>query len=188
MNKIVLVICVFFLSGCGVKYPETAYLDVLIPSQSAEVYSNSTVFVHGFDTRESTEVVVYKVKKEPVVKVPGVDAPLVVITERLTAGLKDQGLMFERNAPVRIDLEIKQLLATVTKPKFLYKFEAVSQIILKATNGQSSIEKKYNRQDDKKSFSRPKITGIENMLNNQLSEIITEMLSDQDLRELINEK
>jgi uncharacterized lipoprotein len=70
----------------------------------------------------------------------------------------------------------------------LYKFEAVSQIILKATNGQSSIEKKYNRQDDKKSFSRPKISEIENMLNNQLSEIITEMLSDQDLRELINEK
>jgi uncharacterized lipoprotein len=188
MKKIVLIVCVLLFCGCSVKYPQTAHLDAMIPSQTATIYSNSAVFVHGFDSRETPEVVLYNIKKDQTVKVPGADAPLVVVIERLTAGLTEQGLKFEREAPVRIDLEIKQLSAAVTKSKTMYTCEAVIEIILKASNGQSSISKKYNRQDEQKSFSRPKIAKIEDMLNSQLSEIIAEMLSDQALRELINEK
>ncbi|TKB09270.1 YajG family lipoprotein [Desulforhopalus sp. IMCC35007] len=188
MKKIVLIVCVLLFCGCSAKYPQTAHLDIMMPSQTAEVYSNSAVFVHGFDSRETPEVVLYNIKKDQTVRVPGAEAPLVVVVDRLTAGLKEQGLSFEREAPVRIDLEIKELKATVTKSKTMYTCEAVIQIILKASNGQSSIRKKYNRQDEQKSVSRPKIGKIENMLNTQLAEIITEMLSDRDLRDLINEK
>lgn len=188
MNKIVLLICVFLLTGCGVKYPETANLNLQVPSQSAAMYANLTVFVHGQDARENPEVIIYKVKKEPVVKVPNLNAPLIVITERLTGGLREQGLQFESNSPVRIDLELNQLLVTVTKPKKLYSVVAVSQITLKAINGKESLTKKYNRQDDRKSVSRPKIAKIEDMLNNQLSDIVTQILSDMELQELITKK
>jgi len=188
MNKIVLFTYVFLLTGCGVKYPETANLNLRVPSQSAAVYANSTVFVHGQDARENPEVIVYKVKKEPVVKVPNLNAPLIVITERLTGGLREQGMQFESNSPVRIELKLNQLLATITKPKRLYSVEAVSRITLKAINGKKSLTKKYNHQDDLKSVFRPKIAEIENMLNNQLSDIVTQILSDMQLQELIIKK
>jgi uncharacterized lipoprotein YajG len=185
MNKIVLLTCALLLTGCGVKYPETANLKLMVPSQSDTVYTNSTVLVNGLDARENGEVLVYKVKEEPVVKVPSLNSPIAVITEALSDGMREQGLQFETNAPVRIDLELNQLMVTVSKSKTLYNFKAVSQITLKAMSGKNSFTKKYNRQDDRKSVLRPKITEIENLLNGQLSDIIMKILSDMDLRELI---
>lgn len=188
MNKIVLIICALILTGCGAKYPQNVTLNLMIPSPAAPVYSDTAVAVNGTDVRKSKEVVVYKIKKEPVVKVPSLSSPSVVITERLSGGLREQGLTFESNAPVRIDLELRQLLVTVTKAKLTYNYEAVSQIAVKAANGQKSISKKYNRQADRQSVSRPKVAEIEKMLNNQLSEIVKQILADIDLQELISTK
>ncbi|MBT8361847.1 MAG: YajG family lipoprotein [Deltaproteobacteria bacterium] len=188
MNKIVLLTCVLFLTGCGVKYPETANLKLMVPSQSVAVYTNSTVLVNGLDARENGEVLIYKVKDDPVVKVPSLNSPITVITDGLLDGMREQGLKVETTAPVRIDLELNQLLVTVSKSKSLYNFKAVSQITLKAMNDKNSFIKKYSRQDDRKSVLRPKITEIENMLNGQLSDIVTKILSDLDLRELITNR
>lgn len=185
MNKIVVTICLFLLTSCAVKYPETANINLQIPDQSAQIYNNLTVFVQGKDLRENPEIVFYRVKKEPAVKVPNLSSPLVVITERLTGGLREQGLQFENDSPVRIDLELDQLLVTVTKPKKMYSIDAVSQITLNAIHGKKSLTKKFNRQADRKSVSLPKIEEIENMLNDQLSEIVMQILSDMELRELM---
>ena len=185
MNKIVLLTCVLLLSGCGVKYPETANLNLMVPSQPEAVYTNSMALINGLDVRENAEVIVYKVKKEPVVKVPSLNSPITIITEDLSSGLREQGLQTETNAPVRIDLELNQLLVTVSKSKSLYNSQAVSQITLKAIHGKTSFTKKYTRQNDQESVLRPKITEIENMLNDQLSDIVMTILSDMDLRELI---
>ncbi len=185
MNKIVLLTCVLLLTGCGVKYPETANLKLMVPSQSAEVYTDLTVAINGLDARENTEVIVYEMKDEPVVKVPSLHSPITIITEGLLGGMREQGLQIEVDAPVSIDAELNQLLVTVSKSKTLYNFQAVCQITLKAMNDKNSFTKTYNRKDDRKSILRPKVTEIENMLNDQLSNIVTQILSDMDLRELI---
>ena len=188
MKKFILLTCVFLLSGCGVKYPQTANLNLMVPSQSTAVYTNSTAFVHGQDLRENPEVIVYKTKKKPEVKVPNLNSPIVLISERLTGGLREQGLQFETNSPVQISLELKQLLATVTKSKSMYNLEAASHLTLKAANGNNALSKKYNRQNNRKSVSRPKLSEIEKMLNEQLSDIVTQILSDKELQDLIEKK
>jgi uncharacterized lipoprotein YajG len=102
--------------------------------------------------------------------------------------MREQGLQIEANAPVLIDLELNQLLVTVSRPKRLYNAQALSQITLKAIHGKNAFTKKYTRQDDQESVLRPKITEIENMLNDQLSDIVTSILSDVELRELITKR
>ena len=188
MKKFILLTCVFLLTGCGVKYPKTANLKLMVPSQSIAVYTNSTAFVHGHDARDNPEVIVYKVKKKPEVKVPNLNSPIVLFSKRLTDGLREQGLQFEINSPVQMSLELNQLLATVAKSKSLYNLDAVSQVTLKTTNDNNSLTKKYNRQNNRKSLSRPKITEIEKMLNEQLSDIVTQILSDIELQKLITKK
>ena len=185
MKHIVLLLFVFLYSGCGVKYPETTNLNLLLSEQPAEIYTNSTLLVHGHDARENPEVIIYKVKKEPEVMVPNITSPLIVITEALTDGLRGQGLQFEADSAVRLELELNEMLATVTKPKTLYNFEAVSRITVKASDGVSTLTKKYNRQGDRTSVSRPKTAEIEKMLNEQLSDIVTQILADIELRQLI---
>ena len=185
MDKIVLFLGVLLLSGCSAKYPETANLNVVVPDQSEAVYTDSFAFVKGLDARENAEVVIYELKKEPAVKLSSHNSPISIITGELTNGLRKQGLQIDAAAPVRIDLELNQLLVTVSKPKRLYNSRAVSQITLKARYGKNSITKEYTRQNDQESVMRPKIKKIEAMLNDQLSDIVVTILSDRDLRDLI---
>ncbi len=185
MKKIFLLAWVLLFPGCTVKYPETANLNLQVPVQSSVLYTNSTASVRGHDARENPEVVVFKFKNEPVVKVSNLNAPHIVITERLAGGLREQGLQLESNAPVRIILYLNQLLATITKSKLLYKSEAVSQVTLEVITGKTSVTKKFTRNYDQESVSRPDIGEIEKMLNNQLSSIVNQILIDADLRELI---
>ena len=186
MKNIFLLACVLLFSGCGVKYPETANINLQIHKQSATVYTNTAASVSGYDARDYKEVVIFKVKKEPVVKVENQNPPHIVITERLTGGLRAQGLKFVSNSPVRIVLELNQLLVTVTKPKLLYNSEAVSQVTLKVTNRETSLERTYNRQDNRESGSRPKIADIEKMMNDQLSTMVDKILADKEVREIIS--
>lgn len=187
MKIIFLLACVLLFSGCTVKYPDNANLNLQIPIQSSEVYTNSTASVKGHDARENPEVVVFKIKDEPVVKVPNLNSPHIVVTERLAGGLRDQGLQFESNSSVRILLYLNQLLATVTKSKLLYTTEAASQISLEVITSKTSLTKKFTRNDNQESVSRPDIGEIEKMLNDQLTDIINQILIDAELRELIGD-
>lgn len=185
MKKIVLLACVLIFSGCSVKYPGTANLNLQVPAQSSVVYTNSAASVRGRDARENPEVVVFKVKNEPVVKVTNLSPPHIIVTERLIGGLREQGLQFESSAPVRILLNLNQLLVTVTKPKLLYNSEAVSEVTLEVKNSKTSLKKKYTRNDSKDSVSRPKIEEIEKMLNDQLSAIVNQILMDAEFHDVI---
>lgn len=185
MKKIILLACVLLFPGCTVKYPEIANLKLEVPFQSSVVYTNSTASVRGHDAREDPEIVVFKVKKEPVVKVSNINSPHIVITERLIGGLREQGLQFKSNSPVRILLNLNQLQVTVTKPKLLYNSEAVSEVIMEVTNSKNSLTKTYTRKHDQGSASRPKIDEIEKMLNDQLSDIVSQILMDTEFRKLI---
>jgi len=188
MKKIVLLACVLLFPGCTVKYPETANLNLQVPVQSSVVYTRSTASVRGHDARENPEIVVFKVKNEPVVKVPNLSSPHIVITERLAGGLREQGLQFESNSPVRILLDLNQLLVTVTKSNLLYNSEAVSQVTLEVINSETSLTKKYTRNHRQGSVSRPDIDEIEKMLNDQLSTIVNQILIDAEIRKLIGNK
>lgn len=185
MNKIVLFICVLLLSGCGVKYPETANLNLELTSQPETVYTSSLASIKGFDARQQPEVIVYKLKNEPVVRVSSLTPPVTIISEELKNGLVKQGIRIDRDAPVRLDLELNQLLVTVSKPKRLYSAEAASRLTLKARYGKDSLTKEYIRQSSEESVMLPKIDALENMLNDQLSDLVTTILADKDLWEFI---
>jgi uncharacterized lipoprotein YajG len=185
MKKIILLACILLFPGCTVKYPETANLSLQVPVQSSLVYTNSTASVRGHDARENPEIIVFKVKNEPVVKILNLNSPHIVITERLADGLREQGLQFKSNSPVRILLNVNQLLVTVTKSNLLYNSEAVSEVTLDITNSKTSLTKKYTRNHNQGSISRPKIDQIEKMLNDQLSAIVNQVLMDIEFRESI---
>ena len=188
MNKLVLLLCILFLSGCGVKYPETANLNLEVTSQPETVYTDSFASIKGLDARERPEVIVYQLKNEPVVWVSSPTPPITIITEELKSGFRNQGIIIDRDGPVRIDLELNQLLVTLTKPKRLYNAEAVSKVTLNARYGKNSITKEYIRQNSEESVRLPKVDQLETMLNEQLSDLVTTILADKNVRELIIQK
>ena len=188
MNKLVLLLGLLLLSGCGVKYPHTANLNIEVTGQPETVYTDAFASIKGRDGRDQPEVIVYQLKNEPVVRVSSPTPPINIITEELKNGLRSQGIKIDRDGPVRIDLELNQLLVTVTKPKRLYNAEAVSKMTLNARYGKNSITKEYIRQNSEESVRLPKVDQLESMLNGQLSDLVTTILADKNVRELIIQK
>jgi len=186
MIRIILLACALFLGGCAPQYPAVANLNLQIMPQPP-IYTDLSAFIQGRDARNNEEVILYHLKDQPPVKVDNMSPPHILVTERLAGGLREQGLMFENSAETRIFLEINELLVTVTKPKFLYSAEARTMITLKVVKDSTSLAKKYDRQATQEYPQRPAISKLENLLNDQLSEIISQILEDEDIRKAIRE-
>jgi uncharacterized lipoprotein len=187
VNKIVFLALAFLLTGCGTKYPLTTNLNLQVGNQTAGIYSNdSSATLKGRDTRKDSAVVVYQLKDEPEMQIPNQTAPNLLVTERLAIGLQAQGLLFESASPVRIQLDLDELLVSVTRPKILYIAKAKSRLTLTVKNGDITLTKNYNREANQDSVTRPPVHDLEKMLNDQLTEIVTQILQDEEVREAIN--
>ena len=187
MYKSILLGLTLLICGCAPQYPTEANLNLQIKAQPP-VYSDTSVFIQGHDARGSEEVIVYLAKDQPPIKVDNMSPPHLLITERLASALRDQGVTFENNADTRIFLEINELLVSVSRPKFLYTAEAKTNITLKVVKESTSLAKKYDRVATNESAKRPGVHQLENMLNDQLSEIIAQILQDQDIRKAISSR
>jgi uncharacterized lipoprotein len=186
MKKLVLLACTLLLTGCSVKQPATTDLNLLIMGQSNMIYSGEAATIRGEDTRMDSAVAVYRIKEDPAIKVTNISAPHVMLTEQLANGYREQGLIFSNGSDVRILFKLNELLVTITKPKMLYLAEAKSQISIQVVKGSKSVTKKYDRQATQESAKKPDIFKIETMLNSQLSDIINQILKDEDLRAAIS--
>lgn len=187
MNRILLLACMALVclsSGCAVKQPVMANLNLAITSQPP-VYGNASAYIQGHDARAEEAVIVYLLKDQPPTMVPNMSPPHILATERLAGGFREQGLTYASESNVRILLDISELLVTVTKPKFLYNAEAKTRVTLKVVKGGTSLAKKYEREATKEFAQRPDISKAETMLNEQLSDIINQMLNDEDIRNAI---
>jgi len=184
MFRSILLGAALLLCGCSPQYPTQANLNLQIMAQPP-VYSNTSAFIQGHDARENEEVIIYLSNDQPPIKVDNMSPPHLLVTERLASALREQGLTFENNADSRIFLEINELQVVVSRPKFLYTAEAKTNITLKVVKESTSLAKKYDRIATKESAKKPGVDQLENMLNDQLSEIIAQILQDQDIRQAI---
>ena len=184
--SLVVCACLWLFIGCAPTLPLDADLDLSVPAQSAHVYPGDTaISLRGHDGREYQEVVRYVIKDDPPVPIPNRNPPHIVLSEQLADGLREQGLVFAQSAPAHLQLEIEELLATVTKPKVLYDIKAVSTVSITVTGRGDSLTKRYSKESTRVSVTRPGLDDVEPLLNEQLSQIVQQILVDQEIRKLI---
>ncbi len=186
MKKLALLIVSLLLVSCANNYPLNANLNLQIIEQTAGVYGpDITADFDGSDNRENPEVAVYQITEGAAVRITNLSPPHILVTERLAGGFRQQGLQQESTSPVKISLEIKELLATVTRPKVLYMTNAVSQIHLTVNNRGRTLTKTYNLESNRESLTKPEITELEELLDTQLSDIVAEILGDINVQKFI---
>jgi len=189
MKKIFLLAFALLFTGCSVQYPLTTNLKLQVKSQSPGIYSGSTTaFLKGHDARKDSAVVVYRLKDKPDIDIPNQNEPHIVITQQLAIGLLEQGLVFESASPVRIQLDINELVAKVTRPNVLYNTSAKSNLRLTIQNRGLSLTRTYDRQANRESGTHPSVQDIEKMLDEQLSDIVNQILHDEEVQIAIRHK
>lgn len=185
MYRFFLLAIALVMTGCTSYYPTVANLNLQIVSQPP-VYGDAKISIEGKDLRQAKEIIVYQLKDQMPIAVDNMSPPEILLAERLAGGLKEQGVQLVSRSETRLFLEINELLVTVTRPKFLYSTEARSRVTLTIVKDASSLAKKYERQATKESPGRPELPQLEQMLNEQLSDIVSQMLQDEDIRQAIS--
>ena len=189
MKNFLILALTIFLTGCGAKYPLTTNLNLQVGSQTPGIYSNGTsAALKGHDARQESDVIVYRLEGKPEIKIPNQTPPHLLVTEQLAIGLQEQGLLFESNSPVRIQLNLNELLVSVTRPKLLYLANAKSKLTLAVKNREITLTKIFSRETNRDSATRPPVEDLVKMLNDQLTEIIEQILKDEEVQAIISKK
>ncbi|BDD87952.1 YajG family lipoprotein [Desulfofustis limnaeus] len=186
MRSLVILFALFALFGCAPTLPLDATLTLTVAAQPGGGYPAGTAAtLQGSDKRADSAVISYAIKDDPPVMLPSRHDPQIILTEKLAIGFREQGLVFEHQAPARLILEIEGLLATVTKPKLLYNTEAISVVALTVTKHGNSLTKRYKKESSRASATRPDLEDVEALLNEQLSRIVEQILADGEIRAII---
>lgn len=186
MKKVIFVLIVFLLAGCGPKYPEYANLNLQVTPQSSQVFgSGASVAITSRDKRNDPEVIVYQITKGASVRITNLNPPHILVSERLAIGLREQGIMVQSSSPTSLLLEIEELQAVVTKPEYLFVAEAQSRIALTIKNQKTGMTKSFSRQSTRKSVTRPETEELEKLLNEQLSAIVNQTLADPEIQAML---
>jgi uncharacterized lipoprotein len=189
VKKIAILAFVVLLSGCSAKYPLNTNLDLQVNNQTSGIYNTGiSAALRGHDARQDTAVVVYQLKGKPEIRIPNQTAPHIIITEQLANGLQEQGLVFKNRSPVSIQLDLNDLLVLVTRPKILYSAKAKSHLTLTLKNKTITLTKTYDREAKNDSATRPPVHELEKLLNDQLTDIVNQILQDEEVQATISKK
>lgn len=188
MNRtLLLCLCLFLFAGCA-KQPVIANLNPRISEQPEGIYGHpQTVAVAGKDLRKTADVVVYQSDRPPT-GLANIGSVKELIADRLSEGLRSQGLRMDPSSPVHVQFDINELLVRVSRPKMLYVAEARTFITLNVEHQGTVFTKTYKREASKESARRPGLPSLEEMLNGQIAEIVNMILQDQEVRSLINKR
>ncbi len=187
MKNLAVLILLILFTGCAHNYPINANLNLQIIPQTDGIYSDGkTASITGIDSRTEPEVVIYQITDGAAVRITNLSPPHILVSERLAGGLREQGLQQESLSPIKIQLDIKELVATVTRAKVLYLTKATSSINLIIDNRGRTLTKSYNLESNRESLSKPDMTDLEKLLDAQLSDIVSQILGDSNIQEFIN--
>jgi len=187
MKRLILLTCFLLLAGCA-KQPVIANLNPHLSEQPQGIYGGGlAVTISGQDARKSPEVVIF-MNDQPPSRLANVSAPSDLVSARLGTGLRNQGLVIEPSASIRLKFVINELLVQVTHQKLLYTAEGKTHIVLNVENRGAVFTRVYKREAYNDSATRPDLPDLEKMLNTQLADIVQQILQDEEIRQLIGRK
>ncbi|ENY73061.1 lipoprotein [Aeromonas diversa CDC 2478-85] len=182
MKKSLILMAALALGGCATSWPETAYINPQIIPANQQYYSGNSITLEGIDRREAAYVIsVKKKEKAPVLVNPY--APLgQILSDKLSEGLRSQGLNVGNTGTTNLQLEVLQAAVNVEEKTFTYVTK--SKVSLRATADfqGNRVSKQYNASSSKEGPGQPDMSELESTLNQQLSGLLQQVLADQQLR------
>jgi Uncharacterized lipoprotein len=182
MKKLMLLLSVLLFVGCAAS-GHKANLNPVVDDQLDGLYQPGVdVSVDGQDERAGSQIIKIALPDTPVTLIPNQVSPHVMLAERLQDGFQQQGLARGSQSNINIGVVVEELQATLTKPGVMFNANAKSRIKLTVSNNGNILTKEYNRASSQDSVTRPDIHDLEVLLNEQLSEIMAQALSDNQIR------
>lgn len=182
MKKSLILMGALLLGGCATSWPETAYINPQIIPANQQYYSGNSITLEGVDRRDAAYVISVK-KREKAPVLVNAYAPLgQVLADKLSEGLRSQGLNVGGIGSTHLQLEVLQAAVNVEEKTFTYVTK--SRVSLKATADfqGNRVSKQFNATSSKEGPGEPDMSDLESTLNQQLGNLLQQILADQQLR------
>lgn len=185
MKKIIFLLTAMLLGGCATHWPEIAYINPQIIPSNQQYYSGNSVTLEGVDRREAAYVFSVKKKDQAAILV-GTDRPLAtILSDKLSEGLRSQGLNVGNIGSTHVQLEVLQAAVTVEEKTFTYVTRAKVSLKITADYQGNKVSKQFNASSSKEGPGQPDMAELESILNQHLGNLLQQMMSDQQVRAYI---
>lgn len=183
---LLLLTAITLTGGCSKQHPVSAFLDFSLSEEIGTVYSgNETALITTRDKRSRPEVIFYSSGSSPLA-LPAAPPVTDLLTTRLAEGFSKQGLILTRDQPRNlIKVDISRLDCKISWDKGLYRLETVTSLSLTVDTSDHTLTRQYNRAGEEKKLTRPAVHDAEEMLRDQLEEIVTLIVNDEEIRDVL---
>ncbi|NLJ93761.1 MAG: hypothetical protein GX324_11995 [Aeromonadales bacterium] len=174
------------LAACASYYPVAVDVNPTVKAKSG-VYNGQTLSLSSKSSRENDYVIrIEQNNKAPVVV--GASGNIATQLEQaLIQGFSTQGAIVESGAPTDIVLEVQEVLATVERGHVSYdvKQQVRMQLILKRDGRTTTKQFRRSAQEEFPGLLHPELDKVKAALNDQLSLMLNDMLTDLDVQHFI---
>ncbi|MBU3824702.1 MAG: YajG family lipoprotein [Candidatus Oceanisphaera merdipullorum] len=174
------------LTACASYYPVGVNVQPSVNEQGG-VYRGQAVSVTSQDKRSNDYIIqIEQNNKAPVVIVASNNLK-VQLEQALSQGLSQQGAFIEQGSNSRIQLEIDEVLARVIRGHISYDVVQQMRIRLVLSRDGRNLTKIFSRKAQAEFPGRlhPELDKVKAAIDEQLSLILKEMLSDRDVQQFV---
>lgn len=174
------------LAACASYYPVAVDVKPTVKAKPG-VYNGQTLSLSSKNSRENDYVIrIEQNNKAPVVV--GASGNIVTQLEQaLIQGFSTQGAVVESEAATDIVLEVQEILAKVERGHVSYdvKQQVRMQLILQRDGRTTTKQFRRSAQEEFPGLLHPELDKVKAALNDQLSLMLNDMLTDVDVQHFI---
>lgn len=174
------------LTACASYYPVGVDVKPSVNAQGG-VYRGQALRLTSQDNRQNDYIIQIEQNNKAPVVVGASNNLKVQMEQALSQGLSQQGAFIEQGAATHVQLELQEVLARVIRGHISYDVVQQLQMQLVLKRDGRTITKIYKRKSQAEFPGRlhPELDKVTAAIDEQLSLIVKEMLSDRDVQQFI---
>lgn len=174
------------LTACASYYPIAVDVHPTVNTQ-AGIYRGQTLSLTSRDDRKNDHVIQIEQNNKAPVVVGASNNIKMQMEQALAQGLSTQGAFIEQGSATQVQLELQEVLARVIRGHISYDVvqQLRMQLVLKRDG--RTITKQFRRSAQAEFPGRlpPELGKVKEALNEQLSLMLKDMLTDRDVQQFI---
>ncbi|MFT5879262.1 MAG: putative lipoprotein [Moritella sp.] len=183
LKQILLATGLLLLTACA-SDPEQVNISTA-PVKLVPKYSNTTVSLTSRDIRDANYLIAIHKIGDPAKLINNQSSLAKLAEMSLQQGWQQQGLVFDPQAEVAINLEVRVARIDVQQDAFEYMAESDLVLILSVENEGQTLTKQFSRASTLTGAFNPSIPELEAKFSQQLSLLLTDIFEDQQVNEYL---
>lgn len=183
-KKVFFILSIFMVTAC-VNAPTEIKLQPQVVNTQGKVYQTQSAKMSIVDNRHSTHLVEVLTNNEKSKLINSATPLKSVLNSQFKKELSDQGLNFNNDSVVSVQLNVERARTYINQDIFDYRANTIIKLRVNVENPEQTLSKTFTLRATSRGPLTANIDQIQQDFNIQLSKIIIQVLEDDQLQNFI---